>query len=64
MWENWRHSRTTNSADPRNPNQNGAVIPNLVASPPPIGVPITIPATHATSYTPVTRPSTTSGTAR
>ena len=33
-------------ADPKNPNQNGAVMPNSRASRPPIGVPMTMPADH------------------
>ena len=35
---------TTSSAEPMNPNQNGAVMPNALASRPPIGDPITSPA--------------------
>ena len=38
MWTNWRHRITTSTADPTNPNQNGAVIPNVLASRLPIGV--------------------------
>ena len=29
MCSNWRHRATTSSAEPTNPNQNGAVIPNV-----------------------------------
>ena len=36
---NWRHRTATSIADPTNPNQNGAVIPNWRASRPPIGRP-------------------------
>ena len=39
---------TTSSAEPTNPNQNGAVIPNARASRPPSGVPMTSPPTMAT----------------
>jgi len=48
MLSNWRHRTTTRIADPMNPNQNGAVIPNSRASSPPIGVPTTIPPTSPT----------------
>src|SRR5258707_12596467 len=48
MWGNWRHRIATSNAEPTNPNQNGAVIPNCRASRPPIGVPMTIPPKIAT----------------
>ena len=48
MCSNWRQRATTRNADPANANQNGAVIPNVLASRPPIGVPITIPPMIAT----------------
>ena len=44
IFANWRHRITTRSAEPTNPNQNGAVIPNSRASRPPIGVPMAMPA--------------------
>ena len=37
----------TRIAEPTNPNQNGAVMPNCRASSPPIGVPMTMPPTMA-----------------
>ena len=37
MWSKWRHRIATRSAEPTKPNQNGAVIPNVWASRPPIG---------------------------
>ena len=43
MCSNSRHRITTSSAEPAKPNQNGAVMPNVRASRPPIGVPTTIP---------------------
>jgi hypothetical protein len=48
MCSNWRHRSTTRSAEPAKANQNGAVIPNVFARRPPIGVPITIPPMIAT----------------
>ena len=48
MCSNWRQRTTTRSAEPANANQNGAVIPKVLASRPPIGVPITSPPTIAT----------------
>ena len=43
MCANSRQRTATSTAEPKNPNQNGAVIPNARASSPPIGVPMTIP---------------------
>ena len=40
MCSNWRQRITTSSAEPAKANQNGAVIPNVLASRPPTGVPI------------------------
>jgi len=54
MRSNVRHSTATRMADPMKPNQDGA----------PIGVPTTIPSTTPTVKTLVTRPSSSSGTAR
>ena len=48
MRSNWRHRTATSIAEPKNPNQNGAVIPYALASRPPSGVPMTRPPTIAT----------------
>ena len=48
MRSNWRHRTATRIAEPKNPNQNGAVIPYAVARRPPSGVPMTSPPTIAT----------------
>ena len=48
MRSNRRHRIATRSADPKKPNQKGAVIPSVWASRPPIGAPMTRPPTIAT----------------